>query len=99
MTWDELCSKVKTGADVALEMIHQTTDLATLRVKLSMAEHRLKEAYAVLGRAAYRYFSEKTVSAETIAEAMAAVEKEKAAVDAIKAQIKKCGEAQETNEG
>jgi len=96
MTWDELCSKVKTGADVALEKISQTTDLATLRVKLSMAEHRLKEAYALLGKDAYRYFSEKTVSAETIAAAMAAVEKEKATVDAIRAQSNKCSEAQES---
>ena len=95
MTWDELCSKVKTGAEIAVEKISQTTDIATLRVKLSVEERKLKDAYAALGKVAYRHFSGTENLAEPIAEAMIAAEKQKGAVDALKAEIKKRTEANE----
>ncbi len=95
MTWDELCSKVKTGADIAVEKISQTADLATLRVKLTLEERKLKDTYAALGKVAYRHFSGNEGQTEKIAEAMLAVEKEKSTVDALKAEIKKRSETGE----
>jgi len=53
-SWDEFCQSVKRAANRAGELINQSADLATLQVKLSVAEHKLEEAYAELGRLAYR---------------------------------------------
>lgn len=53
-SWDEFCQSVKRAANRAGKLINQSADLATLQVKLSVAEHKLEEAYATLGRLAYR---------------------------------------------
>ncbi|MBO5294381.1 MAG: hypothetical protein J6B71_03955 [Clostridia bacterium] len=87
MTWDEFYGKVKTTVGKAADKINQTADLATLQVKLNMAEHKLKDAYAELGKAAYKHFSDDESSAETVAATMTLVEEAQKAVDALKAEI------------
>lgn len=89
MTWDEFYGKVKTTVGKAADKINQTTDLATLQVKLSMAEHKLKDAYAELGRSAYKHFSEEDSSADAVAASMSLVDEALKAVDALKAEIEK----------
>ena len=81
MTWDEFYGKVKTTVGKAADKINQTTDLATLQVKLSMAEHKLKDAYAELGRSAYKHFSEEDSSADAVAASMSLVDEALKAVD------------------
>ena len=74
MKFDELYGQVKDTVGVAAEKINRTADLATLQVKLSVAEHRLNEAYADLGRAAFRYFEDTaSFQAEEMAKLMATV--------------------------
>ncbi|MBQ7347031.1 MAG: hypothetical protein IJW55_03665 [Clostridia bacterium] len=89
MTWDEFCGKVKTTVGKAADKINQTTDLATLQVKLNMADHKLEEAYAELGKVAYKHFSEPESSAELVAAAMTGVEEAQKAIDDLKAEIEK----------
>ena len=87
MTWDEFCNGVKKAAGKAADKINQTADLATLQVKLTMAEHKLDDAYAELGRAAYRHFSDENSSAELVSVMMKGVTEAQKAVDDLKAQI------------
>ena len=53
-SWNEFCQSVKRVANQAADKIGQTADLATLQVRLSVAEHKLEEAYAELGRLTYQ---------------------------------------------
>ena len=87
MTWDEFCSGVKKVAGQAADKINQTADLATLQVKMTMAEHKLNDAYAELGRAAYRHFTNENSSAELVSVMMADVTEAQKAVDELKSQI------------
>lgn len=87
MTWDEFCNGVKKAAGRAADKINQTADLATLQVKLTMAEHKLDDAYAELGRAAYRHFTDENSSAELVSVMMKGVTEAQKAVDDLKAQI------------
>lgn len=87
MTWDEFCNGVKKAAGKAADKINQTADLATLQVKLTMAEHKLDDAYAELGRAAYRHFTDENSSAELVSVMMKGVTEAQKAVDDLKAQI------------
>ena len=58
MNWEEIYSGIRSFAGRAATKINQTADMATLQVKLSMAEHRLEEAYAALGKASFGHFVE-----------------------------------------
>ena len=87
MTWDEFCNGEKIAAGKAADKINQTADLATLQVKLTMAEHKLDDAYAELGRAAYRHFTDENSSAELVSVMMKGVTEAQKAVDDLKAQI------------
>ncbi len=95
MTWDELCTGLKKTADIAADKINQSTDLAALKLKLSMAERRLSEAYVNLGKAAYLHLTEDEEDAETdnqasadaVSNACAAVSNAIAARDAIQKQL------------
>jgi len=73
MTWDEFCNKAKTTVAKAADKINQTADLATLQVKLNMSVRKLDEAYAELGKIAYKHFTEEDNSADAVAKAMDAV--------------------------
>ena len=87
MEWNEFCNKVKRAAGKAADKINQTADLATLQVKLSMAEHKLTEAYAKLGEIAYRHFTEEENTAESVSLAMTDVETARGEVKALQEQI------------
>lgn len=87
MTWDEFCSKCKQTVGTAADKINQTADIATLQVKLSVAEHKLNEAYTDLGRVAYHYFTNDDNTADTVSAAMDGVKAAKKEVDDLKAQI------------
>ena len=58
MNWEEIYSGIRSFAGRAATKINQTADMATLQVKLSMAEHKLEETYAALGRASFGHFVE-----------------------------------------
>lgn len=77
MNWDELYGRAKKAAVKTAAEINYSTDLATLQVKLSLAEGRLEKAYAALGRTAYTHFTGEENAAEAVAEAMLRVEQEK----------------------
>lgn len=89
MTWEEFSDGVKKTASAAADKINQSTDLASLQIKLSVAEYRLNEAYQELGKAAYRHFHEEQNTADRVANAMLLVDKRKGEVAAIKADIAK----------
>ena len=58
MNWEEIYSGIRSFAGRAATKINQTADMATLQVKLSMAEHKLEEAYAALGKVSFGHFVE-----------------------------------------
>ena len=87
MTWDHFYSGVKKAVGSAADKINQTTDLAALQVKLSMAEKKLQDAYAMLGRAAYRHFSTEDNTAEVVAAYMTGVERAQKEVADLEKQI------------
>ena len=89
MTWDTFCDQVKTTAGKAADKINQTADLATLQVKLALAERKLTDAYAELGRVAYLHFSESEHIAGEITTAMENVEAAIGVVEDYKAEIEK----------
>ena len=87
MSWDSFYSSFKKVVESAADKINQTADLATLQVKLSMAERKLDEAYATLGRAAYRHFANEDNIANAVAACMKGVESAQKEVDDLQKQI------------
>ena len=87
MTWDNFCASVKKTASKAADQINYSADLASLQVKLSMAEQKLEKAYAALGKTAYQHFTGDENTADAVAKAMLLVEEEKKAVLALKRKI------------
>ena len=77
MNWDELYGRAKKVAVKTAAEINYSTDLATLQVKLTIAEGRLEKAYNALGKTAYGHFTGEENAAEAVAEAMLRVEEEK----------------------
>ena len=87
MSWDQFYNSFKKKAIYAADKINQTADIATLQVKLSLAEHKLNEAYADLGKVAYAHFTSESNEADAVAKAMAPVEIALANVNALKKEI------------
>lgn len=58
MNWENIYGGIRAFAGRAATKINQTADMATLQVKLSMAERKLEEAYAALGKASFGHFVE-----------------------------------------
>lgn len=87
MTWDDFYTNVKKTASKAADQINYSTDLATLQVKLSLAEQKLEKAYASLGKKAYQHFTGEENTADAVAKAMLLVEDEKKAVLTLKRKI------------
>ena len=73
MDWNHVYSNLKHLANRAAVKINQTADIATLGVKVSMAEKRLEEAYAALGRVAYEHFTSDEDHSERVASAVSGV--------------------------
>lgn len=87
MNFDSIYSSVKDFAVRTADKLTHSADVATLQVKLAMAEKRLDEAYKNLGKLAYRNFSGKEDSAEKLQNAMSAVDAVKAEMKALRTQI------------
>ena len=87
MNWDDLYSGIKDFANRAATKINQSADIATLQVKLSLAERKLEEAYAVLGKAAYRHFTEDEDRSDRVTACISAVQNIKIEIRALEEQI------------
>ncbi len=87
MTWEELRENLKTMTRRAAGKVSETVDLASLQVKLSLAQKELNEAYEQLGRVAYRHFSEEADRSEKVAIWVAAVDRKRAAVKKLEEEI------------
>ena len=95
MSWDNFYDSFKRAAGIAADKINHTADLATLQVKLSLAEHKLNEAYAALGRVAYQHFASEESHVDAVTAAMTAVEDAQKVVDELNAQIENLKAANE----
>lgn len=87
MNWEEIYGGIRAFAGRAATKINQTADMATLQVKLSMAEHKLEEAYAALGKASFGHFVEDKANFDEISVRITAVKDAKLEIRSIKAQI------------
>ncbi len=87
MKWDDVYGNFKKFADRTAKKINQTADIATLQVKLSMAEKRLNEAFAFLGRAAYEHFSGDSDLSDKVMLAVESVNRIKSEIRSLEEQI------------
>ena len=87
MNWDDLYSGLKVFANRAAIKINQSADIATLQVKLSMAERKLEETFAILGKAAYSHFTEDQDNSDKVAACISAVQNVKIEIRALQEQI------------
>lgn len=87
MDWNEVYTGIRALAGRAATKINQTADMATLQVKLSMAEHKLEEAYAILGKASFGHFVEDKENIDQISNAITGVKNAMLEIRSIKAQI------------
>ena len=90
MSWDQLYDNVKHGVEKAANKLEQTADLASLQIRLAGAEHKMQEAYLVLGRIAYQNAvkpSEKTQ--EELAKAVRVVALARKTVREMREQVQK----------
>lgn len=87
MSLESFYENAKRLANQAAKKINRGADLATLKLKLTVAEDKLEEAYAALGKATYLHFSEENNRTEAIAKAMERVKAEQDAVALLKAEI------------
>lgn len=99
MDWDTVYGDLKNLANRAADKLGQTASLASMQVKLSVAQRRLEEAYAALGKIAYAHFTaEKDLSAQ-VADAVSDVNKARAAVLVIEREIAKMQKSKPEKEG
>lgn len=87
MNWEEIYGGIRAFAGRAATKINQTADMATLQVKLSMAETKLQEAYAELGRASFGHFVEDKENFDQIAACITNVKNAILDIRTVKAQI------------
>ena len=87
MSWENVYEDLKNAAGRAADKLGQTASIATLQVKLSMAENKLVDAYAALGKVAYEHFTDEKDLSARVAEEVSKVNDARAAVLSYKAQI------------
>ncbi len=92
MNWEEIYSGIRSFAGRAATKINQTADMATLQVKLSMAEHKLEEAYAALGKVSFGHFVEDKKNFDEISVRITAVKDAMLEIRSVKAQIEELRE-------
>ena len=92
MNWEEIYSGIRSFAGRAATKINQTADMATLQVKLSMAEHKLEETYAALGRASFGHFVEDKENFAQISACITDVKNAMLEIRSIKTQIEELKE-------
>ena len=87
MNWEEIYGGIRAFAGRAATKINQTADMATLQVKLSMAERKLEEAYTALGRASFGHFVEDKENFDQISVCITNVKNAMLEIRSVKAQI------------
>ncbi|MBQ7391654.1 MAG: hypothetical protein IJV73_03125 [Clostridia bacterium] len=87
MNWEEIYGGIRAFAGRAATKINQTADMATLQVKLSMAEHKLEEAYAALGKVSFGHFVEDKENFDQISVCITNVKNAMLEIRSIKQQI------------
>lgn len=87
MNWEEIYGGIRAFAGRAATKINQTADMASLQVKLSMAEHKLEEAYTALGRASFGHFVEDKENFDQISTCITGVKNAMLEIRSVKAQI------------
>ena len=87
MDWNHVYSNLKHLANRAAVKINQTADIATLQVRVSMAEKKLEEAYAALGRVSYEHFTSDADHSERVAQAVSGVNDALLALRTLKAEL------------
>ncbi|MBE6699652.1 MAG: hypothetical protein E7584_05395 [Ruminococcaceae bacterium] len=87
MNWEEIYGGIRAFAGRAATKINQTADMATLQVKLTMAEHKLEEAYAALGKASFGHFVEDKENFDQISACITNVKNAMLEIRSIKQQI------------
>ncbi|MBQ9784423.1 MAG: hypothetical protein IJW29_02875 [Clostridia bacterium] len=87
MSWDTVYGDLKNLAGRAADKLGQTATLATLQVKLSMAEKTLEDAYAALGKVAYEHFTDERDLSPRVSLAVSRVNDAMASVVAYKNEI------------
>ena len=87
MNWEEIYGGLRAFAGRAATKINQTADMATMQVKLSMAEHKLEEAYTALGRASFGHFVEDKENYDQISACITGVKNAMLEIRSVKAQI------------
>ena len=87
MNWEEIYGGIRAFAGRAATKINQTADMATLQVKLSMADGKLEQAYAALGRASFGHFVEDKENFDQISAGITGVKNAMLEIRSIKSQI------------
>jgi chromosome segregation ATPase len=87
MNWEEIYGNIRSLAGRAATKINQTADMATLQVKLTMAQNRLEEAYTALGRASFGHFVEDKDNFDEISARIVAVKNAMLDIRDVEAQI------------
>ena len=88
MDWNEIYSGFRRFADRAAEKINRTADIASLQMKLSMAQKKLDDAFLALGKISYVHFTSENDESQRVASAVASIEHIKMEIHALEAQIK-----------
>lgn len=92
MNWEEIYGGIRAFAGRAATKINQTADMAALQVKLSMAEHKLEEAYAALGKASFGHFVEDKENFDQISVCITSVKDAMLEIRSVKQQIEELKE-------
>jgi chromosome segregation ATPase len=87
MNWEEIYGNIRAFAGRAATKINQTADMASLQVKLSMAESKLQEAYGALGKASFGHFVEDKQNFDEISACIVSVKNAMLEIRTVKAQI------------
>ena len=87
MDWNEVYGGVKKLASRTAKKLNQTADMASLQVKLSVAQNKLEEAYTLLGRTSYLHFTGEEDLSKKVSLAIDNVEAAKREVRDLKVQI------------
>lgn len=87
MNWEEIYGGIRAFAGRAATKINQTADMASLQVKLSMAESKLEQAYSALGKASFGHFVEDKQNFDEISAGITDVKNAMMEIRSVKAQI------------
>ncbi len=87
MNWEEIYGNIRAFAGRAATKINQTADMASLQVKLSMAENKLQEAYGALGKASFAHFVEDKKNFDEISACIVNIKNAKMEIRTVNAQI------------